>query len=212
MTITKDKRNAVETCVLSFFETCVLSEFEQIKVLLERLLLNTQIAQIAQAAETQTIDERTAVTLTTLLDQQRITLAAQQSTNMMSTLAAGFIRANGDRLTELLIDEARWTIDKVKGRCLGRVQREGTTDYRYAPNYSLAVRLRPFKAYAKSIGFDSRELKLQLITNQIKERQLTLFRDAGLGTHVYVIPLVEGAYTQRGNGNAVYGSDVRGQR
>jgi len=171
-------------CNLSFFETRVLSELRQIKTLLKKALLRN--TQTIYAAETQVIE----------------------GANIMSMLAAGFIRVNGDRITELLIDEARWTIDKVTGQCLGRVQREHTTDYRYAPNYSLAVRCKPFKQFAKLAGLDSKDLKHHMVSNHIKARQVTLLPDVGTGVHVYVIPLIDGSYTQRGTGNTVYGSRV----
>jgi hypothetical protein len=114
----------------------------------------------------------------------------------LSDIAVSFIKDHQDRLTEYLIDQQRWTITNVSGECAGKLQREGEYDFNYAPGWSLVVPRDLFRLYALNVGISQTHLK-QMMVKQTS-RRLRLVKN-GRAISCWIIPMVQGAYTPRGN-------------
>lgn len=116
-----------------------------------------------------------------------------------SELLTCFISEHEQQLTELRIDRDCWT-RLVSGVCVGRVQYETPSCYSYAPGWSLAVKPRILREFAATLGFKLNRLKFLRL---IKQRTLNLTPD-GRHAYVWVIPLLDHVYTQRGASAVAY--------
>jgi hypothetical protein len=124
----------------------------------------------------------------------------------LSNLAIGFINHYSQHVAELRIDQGCWTVPYVEQLlCLGRVQHESAIGYSFFPRWSLAVKPKAFTDYAATLGFGRREVRWLLRISEVKNRQLLLCSDHIATAHVWVIPLLEPNYVQRGTASLPYG-------
>jgi hypothetical protein len=128
------------------------------------------------------------------IEQKR---AGRPSTKTLSDIAISFIRTYEDKLTECRLDERLWTIAQTVGECVGRVQKEGEFNYRYAPGWALIVLPNLFVAHALQNGIAEPRIKQLLKNENIKTRRLKFVKN-GRAKKGFVIPMVQGVYTPRG--------------